>query len=76
MKLATAATAILMAAGSLNAAFLPAEWQSAPLTKAAAKNEWYFFPDDLGNSRVLVKATAGKASAPVGWISFWPGTSI
>ena len=63
MKLATAATAILMAAGSLNAAFLPAEWQSAPLTKAAAKNEWYFFPDDLGNSRVLVKATAGtKAS--------------
>jgi len=53
--------ATFLGASSLQANFAPAAWQSAPLEVAAGtSNNWYFYPDDLGNPRVLAKATTSN----------------
>jgi hypothetical protein len=38
--------------------FEPAEWQVSPVAAAAKANEWYFYPDNAGAPRILVKSTA------------------
>ncbi len=49
---------------SLQANFTPAAWQSTALDFAAGtSNNWYFYPDDLGNPRILTKATTSGTTA-------------
>ena len=59
------ALAILLAtflgASGLRANFTPAAWRYEPLPTAGTSNsEWYFFPDELANPRMLVKATTAR----------------
>lgn len=51
--------ATFLGATGLQANFTPAAWQNTALDFAAgANNNWYFYPDDLGNPRILTKATS------------------
>lgn len=53
--------ATFLGASNLQANFTPAAWQSTALDFAAgANNNWYFYPDDLGNPRILTKATSAN----------------
>lgn len=57
--------ATFLGASNLQANFTPAAWQSTALDFAAgANNNWYFYPDDLGNPRILTKATTSRTTAP------------
>lgn len=57
--------ATFLGASDLQANFTPAAWQSTALDIAAgASNNWYFYPDDLGNPRILAKATTSGTTAP------------
>ena len=56
--------ATFLGASDLQANFTPAAWQSTALDFAAgANNNWYFYPDDLGNPRILTKATTSGTTA-------------
>lgn len=57
--------ATFLGASNLQANFAPTAWQSTALDFAAgASNNWYFYPDDLGNPRILTKATTSGMVAP------------